>query len=355
MQKERNSNLELLRIFLIIAIICHHYIVNSGIINVIYNDIFSYRSCFAMVIGGWGKISINVFILITGYFMCNKSISIRKFLKLLLEIEFYNIIIYTIFVLSGYTGFSKIDFVNAIIPIKMVTTDFSQCFVLFYLFIPFINTLIRSLNKKRYILLLSMLLFIYSILGLIDTHLSMNYVSWFFVVYLIGAYIKLYGKKEFESVKIWVFMMIITCSLSIISIFVCAFISTRYDIKSLYYFISDCNKPLAILTSISIFMLFKNIKIKQSRFINTIASTVFGILLIHANSSIMRNFLWYDLFKNSDYYFKSTFYLHLICCVFVVFTICSIADYIRIRIIERPFFKYLDNRMQKYKWYNEIL
>lgn len=35
MIKARDSNFELLRIFLMLVIVAHHYIINSGIVNVI--------------------------------------------------------------------------------------------------------------------------------------------------------------------------------------------------------------------------------------------------------------------------------------------------------------------------------
>ena len=38
--------------------------------------------------------------------MCKSHITVKKFLKLLLEIEFYKIIIFLIFVITGYQSFS---------------------------------------------------------------------------------------------------------------------------------------------------------------------------------------------------------------------------------------------------------
>lgn len=44
--------------------------------------------------------------MITGYFMCRSQITLRKFLKLIFEILFYNIIIYAFFVAIGYEHLS---------------------------------------------------------------------------------------------------------------------------------------------------------------------------------------------------------------------------------------------------------
>lgn len=68
--KIRNSNLELYRIIVMLLIVAHHYVVNSGLITVMEETPLSARSIFFYLFGAWGKIGINCFVLITGYFMC---------------------------------------------------------------------------------------------------------------------------------------------------------------------------------------------------------------------------------------------------------------------------------------------
>lgn len=81
--KTRNSNLELYRIIVMILIVAHHYVVNSGLMDELVKDPLSSKSLFFYLFGMWGKTGINCFVMITGYFMCKSHITIRKFLKLL--------------------------------------------------------------------------------------------------------------------------------------------------------------------------------------------------------------------------------------------------------------------------------
>ena len=97
----------------------------------------------------WGKTGINCFVLITGYFMCKSQITLRKFLKLLLQIEFYNILINAVFVLTGYKAFGLNVLYEMFWPIKGVADGFTSCFLLFYLCIPFLNVLVHNLDKKK--------------------------------------------------------------------------------------------------------------------------------------------------------------------------------------------------------------
>ena len=104
--RQRNTNLELFRIFSMLFIVAHHYVVNSGMMEQMSANPFAINSLFFYVFGAWGKIGINCFMMITGYFMCKSKITFKKFLKLLLEVMFYRWIIYAIFLFSGYEPFS---------------------------------------------------------------------------------------------------------------------------------------------------------------------------------------------------------------------------------------------------------
>lgn len=150
LKKERNSNLELYRIITMMLIVAHHYVVNSGLIQVMPNSETTNNSIFLYIFGMWGKTGINCFMLITGYFMCKSNITIRKFLKLLLEVEFYKIIIYFIFIISGYEAFTLKGCIKSLLPITSVASGFTSCFLLFYLCIPFLNILIQNLTKEMH-------------------------------------------------------------------------------------------------------------------------------------------------------------------------------------------------------------
>ena len=81
-----------------LLIVAHHYVINSRLGSVLQEAPLSERSIFFYLFGAWGKTGINCFVMITGFFMCKSQITLRKFLKLLFEVLFYNIIIYIIFV-----------------------------------------------------------------------------------------------------------------------------------------------------------------------------------------------------------------------------------------------------------------
>ncbi len=342
--KVRDSNLELFRIIAMILIVAHHFVVNSGLTasdGPVYSSPLSFNSLFLLVFGAWGKIGINCFVMITGYFMCKSQITLIKFFRLLFEIQFYRILIFLIFFITGYSSFSFRTFVIALLPVYQISLNFTGCFLVFWLFIPFLNILISHLNEKQHFRLILLCVFLYVILGTVKS-VTMNYVSWFIVLYIISSYIRFYPKKSFSNTKLWGWLTFFSVFVSAISVVVGTWLVVKINKNLTYFFVTDSNTILALAVGLCAFMFFKNIDIKYNRVINTIASSTFGVLLIHANSDTMRQWLWKDILDVVGHYQYSLMPLYALGSVLAIFIVCVSIDIIRINLIEKPFFKWFD-------------
>lgn len=279
--------------------------------------------------------------LITGYFMCKSTISAKKFAKLVLAVLFWRFLIHAIFWISGYSEFSIKKLIKCLLLITDIGVGFTQSYIMFFLFIPFINILVRNLSQKQHVLLLLLSLFVYTVLGTFKFVFSvnMNYVSWFFVLYLLSSYVRMYPNRWCDKTRLWGWMSALFLSISAASVVVCAMCD-----KDGYYFVEDSNTFLALATAFSAFMFFKNVKIRYSPFINGVAATCFGVLLIHAHSDAMRQWLWRDLLHNAEMYNSSWIYVHSIASAIGVFVVCSAMEFVRLQIVEKPFFKLWDKK-----------
>lgn len=332
-------------------IIAHHYVVNSGLTapdGPILENPSNINSYYLWTIGMWGKTGINCFIMITGYFMCKSTITLRKFLKLILEIYLYKLIIYFIFIILGYESVSLLKFIKMLFPFWGIQQNFTGCFIIFWLTIPFWNILIRNITKRQHELLLILVLTIYTILGSIPSfEVNFNYVTWFGIIYLIASYLRLYPHPIFEKKRFWFYISIVLISLAIVSMY----ILVKYQ-GGMYaqFFVNDCNKFLAVSIAITTFLWFKNINIPYNKYINLIGGSTFGVFLIHTRSSI-RQWLWGDAVKCVDYYNLplAELVLYNLGVIILIFFICTIIDRIRIRYLEEPLFKLLDNKIPQLK------
>ena len=346
----RQSNFELFRIIVMLLVIAHHYVVNSGIAAAggpIFADPMAPRSLYLLLWGGWGKTGINCFVLLSGYFMCEKSITLRKFLKLLCEFMFYRIAITAVFWLTGYEKITPAGIIDVLIPVTELSDGFTGAYLVFFLFIPFLNILIRNLTERQHVRLLALAAFMYVFLGTFRPLFSvtMNYVSWFAVLFLLASWIRLYPKKTFEGAKRWGLIAGACVLVSAASVTACAWVSARIGKTYYYVAVTDCNTLLAVCTGTALFLFFRNLRIRQNRLINTVAATTFGVFCIHACSDAMRRWLWQDTLKNIEYYSSPAVYLHIIGAVIAVFVSCAVIDALRIRFLEKPFFRVLDKKL----------
>ncbi len=340
--KTRSSNIELYRVIVMILIVAHHYVVNSGLFELALQTPCSAKSIYLFLFGMWGKTGINCFVLITGYYMCTSRITLQKFLKLLLEVYLYKILIFIVLLVCGYESINLSSLLRLLLPVSCVADNFTGCFILFWLTIPFLNILIKNLNKKQHLHLLGLLIFIYVILPLLPyNRVVFNYVTWFIVLYLLSSYIRLYKFKLF-STKIWGCITLGCIMLSMATIPFCLKLGLFP-----YWFVSDSNAILAVLIGLSSFMFIKDFQISYNKFINILGASTFGVLLIHANSDAMRFWLWRDALNNIGWYNNTVLFViaHSVISVLLVYSVCTLIDWLRIRFLEKPFFFHFGNKI----------
>ena len=341
---KRESGVELFRIIAMLSIVAHHYVVNSGVSALVDADGFTVKVLFHHLFGMWGKTGINCFVMITGYFMCTSNITLRKFLKLVLEVIFYKAVIATIFILAGYGHFTPYFILN-FWPVTSVATGFVAAFILFYLCIPFLNILTRHMTKRQHQQLVALLLFMYTVMPLITIFpVVFNYVSWFCTLYFIASYIRLHGEETVWIKKCnWRAAAVISLVAAFASVAAIVYVNSRWGQAIYpYFFVSDSNKILALTTAVCTFMAFKTWPLAYSKAINEVAATMFGVLLIHAHSNTMRHWLWREVVDVKGFFSTDYYWAYAIGVVLAIFVICIVIDWVRIHTIEKQAFKYID-------------
>ena len=126
--------------------------------------------------------------------------------------------------------------------------------------------------------------------------------------------------------------------IDILSIILIAHISTklRFLSRAEWFFLTDCNKPLSLITGIMAFVFFKKLQLPYIPLVNIMGGSTFGILLIHADNDTMRKWLWHDFLHNVDMYDSPWLVSHAVGCVIAIFIVCIVIDQLRLRFIEPP-------------------
>lgn len=341
----RSSNFELLRIVAMMAIVAHHYVVNSTVMQLGNPFHPTANYIFLQLWGMWGKTAINAFVLITGYFMCVKRLTARRFCKMLFAVLFYSWVMWIALCCAGYETFSPTGVWHRVIGYWLLVgqnKDFVPAFLWMYLTVPFMNVYIKAASRRNLYAFIGVLLLMFSVCSTVFDARLYHYVFWYMTLYLVGAAIRLHPFRWMGQNRVCCPALFVSVALGWASV-LCVdrvLMWAGWPIMDAYYFLSDSNKLLAFAVAFFAFLVFKNLKLPQSRFINAVASTTFGVLLIHAASDGMRKWLWQDFVNVPRAYSFSlpALCLYSIAVMMAVFTVCSVLDTLRIRFLERPLF-----------------
>ena len=320
--KQRRSNLELLRIVAMLMIIAFHIywhcvsgqLTDPDSMERMGNGLFSeplfYKKLLLLtVFSSFGRAANVVFMTLTGYFMVAKGREIRLIpiaKKLLLEQGYAAVLLLITSLLvfrrnpDSCTTLTEINLFNS------MSWYVGYYFLVMLLARLFLNRYLEKLERKQYRLFLFALLcmtqfkWIIKLLNGVTGNLVILVTGVF--LYSLGGYIRRY--QPFARVRTWAIFGVIA------GIYALLFLSTYAGVQDRiqdYYreastdpfiqYIPNVgdNSIVAILLGLSLFELFRRIKMPCCRGINYLGGATFMIYLFHDNS------FFYSLWDKQDW------------------------------------------------------
>lgn len=345
--EKRQSNFELLRIISMLFIILHHFS-NYGKLLEISNPISN--KIFGEFINIGGKLGVNLFILISGYFLIKSRFKLKKILKIIFEVWIYSVGIALIMHILKIGDLDKKLLLKSFLPISYKIYWFVTPYIGMYLLFPIINKLINNLDKKQLktiVIILGLMLSVIPTLVPKSTPFNSN-LFWFIYLYIIASYIRLYGIKYMENNKRNLKVIIFIVLFMFLSSIVFTFLGIKISIfnKVIIYFNTMYSLPMLVL-SVFVFNFFKNITLQYNKMINKFAGSSLAVYLIHLNP-IFVNYLFFNIIRIQNFYEKNTIILigYVFITTIIIYLICSLVDFARIKFIEEPLFKF--NKFDKY-------
>jgi len=346
--KKRDSGIELLRIISIMMVIGIHIFLYGN-----YYECASNQGGFVKLCSGAMKLmfrpAVNIFILITGYFMVKMRFDLKKayrrVLKIYLSVLFYSVVLSLItlaagskfYTIDGEVAEVKIIILKMIFPIISQNWYFITDYILLCLLAPFVNIVLQNIKKKDYHVLLIVTSFIMSIWFLLsdirvmdevvrtygfgDIQQGKNVFS-FVYIYIIGGYIRLHTEKREKANPTYLIGALVCLIFN-------GLLATKLDsVFELGEMVTFYTNPLVILMAVCLVMYFKDLHF-HSKIINALASTTLGVYAIHEFKYI-RELIWnmFDFRKiDCSNMFMNLVYIGSI--IFMVFMVCAAIDLMR--------------------------
>lgn len=360
-RKKRMVNMEALRLVAMMMVVSLHYLGKGEILGELTGAL-SAKDYAAWLLESFSIAAVNVYVLISGYFLTEIKFRIKRVITLELQVLFYTCLIPVILILTGVLSPRELtlyDIWQSIFPINMKQYWFMSAYVLMFLFSPVLNAAAHAMKKGQMQAVIALLLCIESVSKtVIPARLALDGEGydalWFMTIYLIAAYLRLYGIPFLEKKNRAAICYIAVC-LGIYGLLM--------SIRGLYLATgrfedfmkspTGYNHVLTIGAAVALFYAFKSWECRKESFLADficgMAPYSLGVYLLH--EQIYVRFKWPFLLGADQCTSVGSLFGHWMLAILVVM-ICGLAvDYVRgvlFRGVERLFVGgKLDQALQK--------
>lgn len=282
-------------------------------------------------------VAVNVFVLISGYFLINENFRLSKIWKLMAEVLFYSwlIVFFRFAIIKDFSNITSKNIIAAFLPVSYSEYWFVSAYVVMYLLSPVINLLLNNITQKQHFGVMLLLLFCFCIWSdILPFSLLQGGYSfiWFICLYIVAAYFRKYIPSELEnkkSILMYFFSSFLLFLLWIIISYCLPQNSDNMYITEIAHYYFNYNSILVFLGSISLFQYFRGVKINShivKNMLKHVTPLMFGVYLIHDNPN-MRDYVWFWL-KTADLSFYEYPFATFVYTV-LIFMVCLFIDYFR--------------------------
>lgn len=337
-KKARQANIELLRIAAMMMVVVLHYMVKGGAsVSLVEN--FSAVNIVLWFIKAMCIVTVNVYLLISGYFLLDAGWKISRPIHLWFQIMFYSLgipLVCFVLEIGDVKQWGLYDWINVLFPIQMEHYWYITAYMILYFLIPVLGAGVKQLTKKQHQLVILGLLCLFSIpktiLPILIPIDRYGYdFGWFLCLFVITAYIKLHGIPFFDrKSRAWIVYFGAVFGIWGISM-VCALLSRKglplaYMMDMTYCY----NHLLVLIASIALFYAFSYIRIPAGRMADVIckiSSYTLGVYLIHENLAVRTKWQFWAGIENVREGFAV--FPHMIVVVVAVFILGIAVDFVR--------------------------
>lgn len=367
--KERMANLDLLRILSMLLIVVLHFLGKGGWLTELTEPLLSGMGYVAWCMEALAIGSLNVYMLLSGYFLIESSFKVKRLLQLFLQVLFYSITIGVIAAAFGCLpeeGFSVYYLTTLCLPVSTNHYWFMTAYFLMYLFMPLLTQGVKRLTKQQFQIVLFFLLFVVCMVkSVVPIKLSTDMQGydciWYMCVFLVAAYIRLYGIPFFKNAG-RSFLIYLASGAGIFALaFALRFLYLQTGKLSNMLTVSyNYNHILTLLASVAFFYIFCHVKIKQgafSRFVSRIAPYTLGVYLWHEHIAIRyewQDWLYAVLGKPSS---SIMLVLYTLLAAVLVFVIGILLDMLRSLLFRMLhwLFSHIDAYRRLNRWLNRLV
>lgn len=325
-RNQRDSNIELLRIIAACFVVVLHYLFPKVYDSILELPLGVDRAIRLATVGFLESMStcaVNVFVLITGFFLCTSiKRSWDKPVKLVLFLIIVRAVVFVLNSIHVSASFSVREWLLYSLP----RNYFVPLYIALYLISPYINIVVNRLSRREWRLMIIMLLSVFSFWNIavdLVTEISgkdLNSMTTFArlgssygqtlvnfcLLYCIGAFLRLNNISMKKGKSIGLFFA------STLVLLFWFLLETKTQTRITEFTFCYYHNPLVIAQAVLLFLFFKELRIRSS-LINELATAAFACYILQG---YMLNFIGVEKAAVSS---LPALALHLSCSVILIY------------------------------------
>ncbi len=248
-----------------------------------------------------GTVFNVIFVIMTGYFCSAAGVSYRRVALIALQVCLYSWVIAVVFRAAGLISAGDPLILRSVFPLLTGYNWFICCYLVFSLFIPFVNKAVRNFSAgdlRKLILLLLVLRCATAMLKMTLYVTAARDLELFFLLYLIGAYLRLHSgtlSGRYSGCRVWIlYAVLVTAFFSAGVVAMCLL----YRTTGRSFFLDNVTillEPAKILGGVCVFKAVEGMRPLRIKKVNALAAAVPGMYLLHENPMV-RPLLWTKVF-----------------------------------------------------------
>ena len=290
----RQANLDLLRCVAMMMVVVLHYLGKGNLLTSLQTPDLYPAEYLAWLLESFCMVAVNVYMFISGYFLCTSSFRVSRLIQLVLQVWMYSVVFGLIGSITGVIKETPVDthyYLTLLFPVSMNHYWFLTAYIFLYLLLPFLGTAVRRMTKRQLGTAVLFLLAAFSVLksvlpARLETDMQGYDCLWYICVFAAAAYLRRFGVPFLEKRGRGIALYVVCCLMVFGGTMLLRQVFLRTgSLERMLKMCLEYNHILAFLAAAGLFAAFRRLKISGwfAAFVCRIAPYTLGVYLLHEN------------------------------------------------------------------------
>lgn len=336
-EKKRMANLELLRCIAMMMVVILHFLGKGNLLPDLTQEMNG-SGLAAWLLESFCMVAVNVYMFISGYFLCTSSFKLSRLLQLYVQVWLYSVAFGMLGVATGVIAETTVDthfFLTLLFPVWMEHYWFMTAYVFLYVMMPFLGCALKRMSKQQLKITVVMLLVVFSLSkSILPLRMELDQKGydclWYLCVFVTAAYIRRFKVPLLEKKGRGILLYLAGCLTVFIGTMALRLICLRTGrLERMAGMFMEYNHIFAFLAALGLFYAFLRLKAegRTARIATRIAPYTLGVYLLHENLGL--RYSWQRWLGADRVSGVASLFLYTFLAVICVFTAGIITDMLR--------------------------